>query len=673
MQDKLLTVMVYLAIGAYLALLLARNLWTLGADVRQPTSRWLAPVCAVAAAVVFLAFSTPFAGWLAVGLAGASAMASVYARNEGKNAVDWASTGVLAAIFCIAASLAWWRRTGPAVDVSLPEQLFIQLLLIAATRLFLRTGDPEPRHSHVWSAALVMVFLATIIVLFSTGLYENAWVRWVSWHHWGAYIGPAQLALLGIPVLHDIPVQYGVGPTALVALTCGKDCWYGMYFLVGGLNLLYGMLMVIAALRVADVRRASGQMLLIVLSVFLSTMVWTSYPPSLGSPSLTPSVSGLRFLPLALLLVALLRRSDDGRGELPEPVLHLLWLLGVLWSPESAFQTTVLWWPYYVWTRTWNRPAGASRLRSVVLANARLGGWLFAGTMVFLLGYWSICRVLPRWDVYAAYVLHPPGVIPVSPFGTVWFFGCALVAAFIGLALHLRNTPPTRPTKNLVISLLAAYGASSYFLGRSHDNNLLNISVFFVILLLAVRAMARPQPLRMAACGMLACLIAYVALINGSMWTQLLQEGRLAKFHPARTTAGFSYVHPDGIKASQIMMAASSSEAFGQDVSRGMRTITAQFHEPVVVLDPSLSLEGGEAGQPWSAFHGPENYVYLPSPLRQRFLASVAARLRASGWVLVKRDYPAAELIADLDAVYRRDRLLDFGSYYAIRYIPRPG
>jgi hypothetical protein len=38
----------------------------------------------------------------------------------------------------------------------------------------------------------------------------------------------------------------------------------------------------------------------------------------------------------------------------------------------------------------------------------------------------------------------------------------------------------------------------------------------------------------------------------------------------------------------------------------------------------------------------------------------------------VKRDYDAVGWIADYDAVYQRDRVIDFGTYYAIRYMPRP-
>lgn len=674
MQDKLMAVAAYLAIGVYVVFLLVRSLWD-SLEASAPEShRWRLAACASVVALVFVGFSSPPAGWLATTLAGASALACAVHLAGRDRRVDWASASILAAVFCVAAGLAWWRHHGAVVDISWRELLMVQLLLIAGTRLFLRKDSGDQGGNPAWWVVPAVALFAGFISVFSTGLYDNDWIRWLAWHHWGAYIGPAELALRGVPVLHDVPLQYGAGPTAIVALACGSNCWQGMYFLSGGMALLYGLLLTFVALRIAGSWRMSGQMALVVVTVFLSTMVWTAYPANLGSPALTPSVAGLRFLPVVILLMALVRHADKPHRDVPAAVLHLLWLVGVLWSPESAFQTTLVWWPYHVWMSTRIGPTSASRLRLFLLANARLCAWLAAGVVAFIACYWLAYRMLPRWDAYLAYVEYPPGAIPVKPFGAIWFFGSVLAVGVLGLRARLRDPILDRRTQNLVVVLLATYGASSYFLGRSHDNNLLNISVFFVLVLLAVRALPQYRLLRVAACGMLACLVAYPVLGNWGTWGSILKDGAFAKFHPGSTVASFSYVHPDGMKATETMMMGSPSAAvFAEDAARGMRTIYAQFHEPVVVLDPSLSPEGGVAGSPWSAFNGPENYAYLPSPVRRRFLAAVAARLQATGWVLVKRDYPSEDWIADLDAEYRRDRTLDFGTYYAIRYIPRSG
>ena len=113
-----------------------------------------------------------------------------------------------------------------------------------------------------------------------------------------------------------------------------------------------------------------------------------------------------------------------------------------------------------------------------------------------------------------------------------------------------------------------------------------------------------------------------------------------------------------------------SIDVFASDAARGMQTISDQFDEPVTVLDAAINVEASTAGIPWSAFHGPENYVYLPSALRREFLANIAAALKRPGWLLISRSYDATSFLSDYDAVYRRDQQLDFGTYYAIRYVP---
>jgi hypothetical protein len=494
---------------------------------------------------------------------------------------------------------------------------------------------------------------------------------WLSWHHWGAYIGPAQLARAGIPLFHDAPAQYGLGPTALLALTCGDDCWQSMYFVSGTSNLFYSLLMLTIARRIGGPNQTPFQVALIGLVAFIALFVWTAYPPNLGSPALTPSVSGLRFLPLALMVWILIRGHEKRGGAQLLEGMHLVWLLGVLWSPESAFQVTAVWWPYYVWIRC----ARADRGRlfgEFVVANARLMVWLLGGCATFLLAYRLAYGVTPAFDIYFAYALYPPGPLPVPLFGAVWFFGAAIVLGIVTLRDAWRATADDPHAHHLVVILLATYGAASYFLGRSHDNNLLNISAFFVLLLLAIRALPHTPLSRIAASGMLAALLAYPLLAGWNTWRDVARSGALTEFRPVSTVSRFSYMRPEGGKANQTVAGPGVPDTFAADAATGMRTIQEQFHEPVTVMDPALNLEASAAGKPWSAYHGPENYAYLPPAFRRRFLANVAARLNATGWLLIRQGYDVTDWLGDYDAVYRRERTLTFGNYYAIRYVPRP-
>ena len=76
---------------------------------------------------------------------------------------------------------------------------------------------------------------------------------------------------------------------------------------------------------------------------------------------------------------------------------HLLWAFGVLWSPESAFYVTFVWWPYYLWLRCSQRsgPGATVRLSMFPSAARILLLRLFVVLFCFIAGYWLIYRTAP--------------------------------------------------------------------------------------------------------------------------------------------------------------------------------------------------------------------------------------------------------------------------------------
>jgi hypothetical protein len=65
--------------------------------------------------------------------------------------------------------------------------------------------------------------------------------------------------------------------------------------------------------------------------------------------------------------------------------------------------------------------------------------------------------------------------------------------------------------------------------------------------------------------------------------------------------------------------------------------------------------------------------MYVPSPLRQHYLANVKAHLNRPGWILINVKLKEAEaFVEDYRAIYTEDIRLSFGDYQAIRFIPHP-
>src|SRR6202007_2918616 len=133
-----------------------------------------------------------------------------------------------------------------------------------------------------------------------------------------------------------------------------------------------------------------------------------------------PSTGGLRFFPLALLLLFILWRESFPPQRRPWRILGwLIWCLGSVWAPESAFYLSFVWWPYLLWgaANRSERPLRAAILAGIeiVLVTAVLVG-------SFVGAYYYLYSVFPSFDVYVAYVVNPTGPQPPNPLGSIWFF-----------------------------------------------------------------------------------------------------------------------------------------------------------------------------------------------------------------------------------------------------------
>lgn len=669
MESKVPTILVYLSFGLLIVgTLMVHILKT--RDTATVSARHIGTTGGLLAVTLFLTLSTSPIGGAAIAFAAVSAMACAIGGRLTPRRVDWSVVAAFFVAFCFAWTIAWWRRNADGLSISWREFLLLHGALVVAALVFSVGRGDSGVHRRTWWLVGGAFVAGAVLVLFSTGLYNQPWMLWLSWHHWGAYIGPTELACAGVPLFHDAPAQYGLGPTALLATACGGNHWLAMYVVISTSSLVYSLLMLDTARRVAGAGQTPAQIALIGLVMFVCLFVWTAYPPIVGSPVLTPSVSGLRFLPVAALIWLVVRWGESRLEGARLWRVHLLWLLGVLWSPETAVQVTAVWWPYFVWLKV-SRVERRRVLSVLVTANAQLLAWLAAGCAAFVLIYRLGYGLWPSLETYFAYVLYPPGPLPAKPFGAVWFFGSMLVAGLAGLWLAGRLAMERRHANHVLVALLGAYGATSYFLGRSHDNNLLNICAFYALLLLAVRALPQVPRVRATTSAMLAALLVFPVLAGWTAWADMARHRDLFEFEPASVVSRFSYMQADGALANLTMAGANPPASMAADATRGMRDIETRYREPVTVLDPPLNLESSFAGRPWSAYHGPENYYYFPSDLRRRYLAAVAARLKRPGWLLVRRDYDAAAWLADYDAVYRRDQVVDFGTYYAIRYLPR--
>jgi hypothetical protein len=552
---------------------------------------------------------------------------------------------------CASATLLWWVRPHGTLDVSDYQLVIFFLSTSAVIRLLTYQGAVRGSGSLlIWILGYSCI---AGVLTFSTGIFEDRHAFRLAWHHWGAYVGPAELLLSGAAIFHDFPAQYGFGPTALIAGFCGTDCWYGMYFIAGFATLAYSIL--IAALALALTRDRWWMRLTVLILCLAVSFVWSGYPIHVSTPMMTPSVSGLRFLPVTVLLTYLFFVVDIGGSKAKVLGAQALWMLGVLWSPESAFYVTFLWWPYYLFVR---RAPGSLRARveGMVRPAANLLAALALLVVVFGGIYMLVYGEAPTVYGLLAYAIDPPGPLPINWHGAVWYF-LLVTAVGLGTLVHLwRRTGDTPGFRRGFLVLLLSYGASSYFLGRSHDNNLLNILPFFLLVLLSAISAAESRFLTLSSATLAATLLGWLPLFGWQAWHKDVMHGGLLQFD-SRMDEGFGSQQTD--------------TGYAHDARLAIDYINQKYGEPITVFDNSWCLLRSTPPQPWSAIHGPENFRFMPSGRRREFLSLTAAALGRSGWVVVSRNFPADEWLADLDSAYRRDSRVEFGSYYAIRYVPK--
>jgi hypothetical protein len=584
----------------------------------------------------------------------------------------------LCAVFVASTKLIWWEPLAetitPPILVATFAVFALALELLIPRRLTAKSGA-SPKTE--W-AALIVFGALSLFFSFSTGLLGLDEILFTTWHHWGAYVGPAELMWAGARIFYDSPAQYGLGPTSLIALSCSVDCWKGMYYIVGIANVLYAAVIAFAALRLLGRDRTVGMAIVALAATFAACFLYSAYPPSPATPSISPSTGGLRFLPCAILVAYLVAGAEKPWTSRQRAAGHLIWAFGFLWAPESAFHVTFVWWPYYLWRSIDDGQSGLRGLGAVLTHAARLAGILAAAVALFVGIYYALFRVFPTVEGVFAYILYPPGPVPFELSGAFLYFGgVVLLTAASIIALSRSNESPVFQ-RRAVLVLLALYAVASYYLGRSIDNNLLNIMPFVLLALLVVASPPwRPQFSALGATAV-SSLIALTLSFGWTVWWgPALVQGHALEVDPSRVRKAFDMANSETTAALDRRESGRNPLVHSADIQRAAAHIWATYHEPVTLMAPPLVLMTAFAA-PWNAVHAPEDFISIPSTSRRTFLARSMRRFNRAGWAIVQEGTPdivaagGRELAEDFDAVYTRDISLNFGSYTAIRYLPKP-
>ncbi len=352
----------------------------------------------------------------------------------------------------------WWPQ------LSGSQRLFAALALAFIALLSSHLKSPFPRAPH--SVAVdATVLLATVLLVFDTTFaFED--------HHYNFYLGPVNDILRGKTLLADINCQYGVGVIYALALFF-KLLPVPLNY--QGFSLLLNVLLILQyALAYLLMRRVLGSQSFAVAALLL--IVAANYFSQTG-PTL-PSTGPLRFGVAYALLAVFAFRTHWRIAR------YALVGLASLWSFESFTYTLTA----YACAELYlllQAPHRLRRLPSLIggPAVAVAVGHLFLALFTYLrAGAW------PEWSHYFEYL----ALYSVDEFGTLTVEAWRPWALFIAvyflslllLAYRVLLSRPADAESSAFIAGLTGFGIVqfTYFLGRSHHNNLYHICIPLVFI-----------------------------------------------------------------------------------------------------------------------------------------------------------------------------------------------
>ncbi len=578
--------------------------------------------------------------------------------------------------------LPWWLYDGVnrlRLDLiqSLIPIVIGGLLFYVDNRWISNTRNKQFSPQNYWQAPLYIGFLICVVFFtFTAGLSVNT-ASVNQWHHWGAYIGPAQLLSQGVIPFNEIPLQYGLGPSLLITYVCRTNCWNSLYYISGGFTIAMVCLLGYIALQLNTKKTFLGE-LFVLLIILLASLIWTALPMNLESILATPSTTGLRFLPSVLMAALIIRTlhvnhasavySNSQANLLPLQWRYLphnfLWLLSLCYSPEAGVQTSVLWVSYWVLI---NSQISHKLINNILATSLQLTLILCIGIALFSLGFLLVWGELPKPIGYISYLIYPPGPLPVNPNGSIWFVVLILIIFFVwakNQPLQFLNKPQNA---SVWIVFLLCYVNFTYFIARSADNNILNLLPYLTILLIALKNQLPNGLARIIASLLLVCIFVWLPLMGWGNYQKAFAAGNFFSLSSEALVKTFNYANPK----SDIYFKNQMDLANKHDIVSAITFIDQNYHESIEVIDRFNLIDASANLPPWNGLHGPANFMYMPSSMRRSYLENVKTRLNRSGWILINTQLKESDdFIKDYSSVYQEDKRLQFGNYQAIRFLP---
>lgn len=560
------------------------------------------------------------------------------------------SGGIIGMAWLCAAHFLWFASfENYLFSRNLGIATLIFALLLTITTVFAAPSLATTARTATWQTVAKWLgdLLTLAVFAVASGRSDSLFTK-TAFHHWGVYVGAAAQVREGGWLLWDVPSQYGFLSILAIAWFPGGDVWQALYLLNGLFMFLTaaGLYGLFRALRPGPIGASFAALVAFAAVFWLPGDVW-----DLGGPQMYPSTGPYRFIWCYALLGMLVWAFRGGAkaARWSGAVGCAAWLLGTLWSAESAIYCAAIWLPAYallVWSQAAGYTSARARRATISLAVPAL---LLAGVCGILQVYY-LGRLGhgPDWWAYVEYLFSFGtgfGALPIAPTGTIWtlLFVSLLIAS--GAYFLLRDTIHSAVFRLLLATWCCLWVTGTHFVGRSDDHNATQTgTILFIAIGVLLYVLARsPQ----AAPWKMLLLQSSVPLITMLL---VMTVGNVA----AATTY---------ISSAQVGYRSNVAEGLplmDQPLRDLLRTAGVQANDPLIVsFYEDQEPQTGNLPRAWFVDDDGRHLVsitrpWLPmypwtllNPLseerRSVYMARYAARSHLSGWLIQPKSKPYTE------------------------------
>jgi hypothetical protein len=309
-------------------------------------------------------------------------------------------------------------------------------------------------------------------------------------HHWGCYVGPAELVRQGGYLLWNVPSQYGFLSILSIVVLPFKSCWESFYVLQIIFLLISSMVLFVTLY-------ASNKTIInywVSMGIaFISVFLIPGYIPGFRGVSSYPSSGPFRFLWVQVILFFIVfQYRKKYFGEKKEIIIgSLIWLVSTLWAFEVAYYVSFSWFGYLLIKSVHMKDDNAVDYKitlAKIIRSFSIPVFFFLISLAVISAFYLIrSGHLPDWLSYYEYVLSFKegfdGLI-INAGGAI---GVPLIILFFIVCFISERWTEFRKYQNyiavLAACLLSLYACLTYFIGRSHENNLLNLMPLMVLII----------------------------------------------------------------------------------------------------------------------------------------------------------------------------------------------